>query len=378
MRLRKSAEEWTRRSESLRFGVKPMNCPSHCLMYGMTKRSYRDLPMRMAEFGRLHRFERSGVPARADTRVRTFRPGRRAHLLHARAGARTRSNGFLRPGPTTRTATLVSQDVRIVIAPRGPRSSSATDEVWDQAEEALEEAREGEAASSTRSPRAKARSTDRRSSSISRTPSGRPWQLGHHPGGLQPAGALRPDLCRRGQHDAPARHAAQGDFGLDRALFRCAHRARGRGRSPFWLAPEQIALLTVSEKFNEYAENVQQQLQERGFRVTADLSSDKLGAKIRQARLMRIPYLGVIGQKEVEGQGLALRSRDENKDLGFIPLSDVFDRLGMRTNRLPLRIQQEEIVIARPRFGSRDRPDEDFDSRVNRSRFVCAEVRVVE
>jgi len=99
------------------------------------------------------------------------------------------------------------------------------------------------------------------------------------------------------------------------------------GSFPVWLAPEQIALLTVSEKFNEYAEHVQHELQERGFRVTADLSSDKLGAKIRQARMMRIPYLGVIGQQEVEGQGLALRSRDENKDLGFIPLSEVIERL---------------------------------------------------
>jgi threonyl-tRNA synthetase len=106
------------------------------------------------------------------------------------------------------------------------------------------------------------------------------------------------------------------------------------GSFPVWLAPEQIALLTVSEKFNEYAVNVQQQLEERGFRVTANLSSDKLGAKIRQARLMRIPYLGVIGQKEVEGQGLAIRSRDEDKDLGFIPLSEVIDRLA-EENRPP-------------------------------------------
>ena len=82
---------------------------------------------------------------------------------------------------------------------------------------------------------------------------------------------------------------------------------------------------------------VQRQLKDRGFRVTADFSSDKLGAKIRQARLMRIPYLGVIGQQEVEGQGLALRSRDENKDLGFLPLSEVVERLA-RENHPPSAI----------------------------------------
>jgi threonyl-tRNA synthetase len=79
---------------------------------------------------------------------------------------------------------------------------------------------------------------------------------------------------------------------------------------------------------------VQHELQERGFRVTTDLSSDKLGAKIRQARMMRIPYLGVIGQQEVDGQGLALRSRDQNEDLGFIPLSEVIERLA-RENQPP-------------------------------------------
>jgi threonyl-tRNA synthetase len=99
------------------------------------------------------------------------------------------------------------------------------------------------------------------------------------------------------------------------------------GAFPLWLAPEHIALLTVSEKFNDYALTVQRQLQKEGLRVSADLSSDKLGAKIRQARLMRIPYLGVIGEEEVEGKGLALRSRDEDKDLGFIPLSEVIERL---------------------------------------------------
>ena len=99
------------------------------------------------------------------------------------------------------------------------------------------------------------------------------------------------------------------------------------GSFPTWLAPEQISLLTVSEKFNAYAEEVQTELRAKGFRVIVDLSNDKLGAKIRKARMQRIPYLGVIGEKEVEGRGLAIRSRDENKDLGFLPLEAVVERL---------------------------------------------------
>ena len=155
---------------------------------------------------------------------------------------------------------------------------------------------------------------------------GRPWQLGT----IQADFNLpeRFDLAYVGEDNTAHRPVL-----LHRAILGSIERFFGvltehvGGSFPVWLAPEQIALLTVSEKFNEYARTVQQDLQERGFRVTADLSSDKLGAKIRQARLMRVPYLGVIGQKEVEGKGLALRSRDENKDLGFIPLAEVFERL---------------------------------------------------
>ena len=107
-------------------------------------------------------------------------------------------------------------------------------------------------------------------------------------------------------------------------------------------SPEQISLLTVSERFNDYAVEVTGLLREAGFRVVSDLSDDKLGAKIRAARLMRIPYLGVIGEKEVEGRGLALRSRDENKDLGFMSLDDVFSRL--RTEALPpSRVGQDRL-----------------------------------
>jgi threonyl-tRNA synthetase len=109
------------------------------------------------------------------------------------------------------------------------------------------------------------------------------------------------------------------------------------GAFPTWIAPEQIALLTVSEKFEDYAREVQSHLIERGVRVTSDLGKDKLGAKIRNARLMRVPYLAVIGEKEVEGRGLAIRSRDEDKDLGFIPLDEVVARLAHEARAPSLR-----------------------------------------
>ena len=317
-----NAEEWTEAfGESLRFGVKPMNCPSHCLIYGMTKRSYRDLPMRMADFGRLHRFERSGV-VQGLTRVRTFSQDD-AHIFCTLDQVQDEITAFL---------DLVYDayrdfgftDVRIVIATR-PEKRLGADEVWDQAEEALEEAvkakalpyeiAEGEGA--FYGPKIEFHLKDA---------IGRPWQLGT----IQADFNLpeRFDLTYVGEDNSTHRPVM-----LHRAILGSIERFFGvltehlGGSFPVWLAPEQIALLTVSEKFNDYARTVQRELQQQGFRVTADLSSDKLGAKIRQARLMRIPYLGVIGQKEVEGQGLAIRSRDENKDLGFLPLSEVIERL---------------------------------------------------
>jgi threonyl-tRNA synthetase len=93
------------------------------------------------------------------------------------------------------------------------------------------------------------------------------------------------------------------------------------------MAPEQVAVLTVSEKVNEYAATVVDKLKRAGIRVISDTSADKLGAKIRNARNMRLPYLAVVGQKEAEGGGVSVRSRDENKELGFLTLDDFIARV---------------------------------------------------
>ncbi|MEM7437895.1 MAG: threonine--tRNA ligase, partial [Myxococcota bacterium] len=314
--------------ESLRFGVKPMNCPSHCLIFGMTRRSYRDLPMRMADFGRLHRFERSGV-VQGLTRVRSFAQDD-GHIFCTLEQVQDEIKGFLDIVHEVYRDFGFS-DVRIAIATR-PEKRLGDDDVWDQSEHALEEAvkdkglpyevLEGEGA--FYGPKIEFHLKDA---------IGRPWQLGT----IQADFNLpeRFDLSYTGEDNKRHRPVM-----LHRAILGSVERFFGiltehvGGAFPTWLAPEQITLLTVSEKFNDYAADVQRQLQDRGFRVSADLSGDKLGAKIRQARLMRVPYLGVIGQKEVEGQGLAIRSRDENKDLGFMPLADVIDRLE-RENRPP-------------------------------------------
>ena len=307
--------------DNMRFGMKPMNCPSHCLVFGLRKRSYRELPWRMADFGRLHRFERSGV-VQGFTRVRTFSQDD-AHIFCTLDQVQDEIGQFLDLVQDVYRDFSFSE-VRIVIATR-PDERLGGDEVWDRAEHALEaavkakglayEIAEGEGA--FYGPKIEFHLKDA---------IGRPWQLGT----IQADFNLpeRFDLTYVGEDNSAHRPVM-----LHRAILGSIERffavliEHVGGAFPTWLAPEQVALLTVSQTFNDYAERVAADLRAQGFRVVTDTSADKLGAKIRNARLQRIPYLAVIGQKEVEGEGLAVRSRDENADLGFVPLAQFVERL---------------------------------------------------
>jgi threonyl-tRNA synthetase len=317
--------------ERLRFGIKPMNCPGHALMFGMTRRSYRELPWRVADFGRLHRFERSGV-VQGLTRVRTFCQDD-AHIFCTEAQV---------PDEIGRFIDLVYamyqdfgfKDVRIVIATR-PEPRLGTDAMWDRAEKALADGvkakkldytiAEGEGA--FYGPKVEFHLKDA---------IGRPWQLGT----IQVDFNLpdRFDLSYVAEDNAQHRPVM-----LHRAILGSIERFMGiliehcAGAFPTWLAPEQIALLTVSEKFADYARQVAARLRAEGLRPILDLSGEKLGAKIRQARLMRIPYLAVIGEKEEQARGLALRSRDQNADLGLLPIEEVVARLRAESRAPSLR-----------------------------------------
>ncbi|MBC7170835.1 MAG: threonine--tRNA ligase, partial [Polyangiaceae bacterium] len=155
---------------------------------------------------------------------------------------------------------------------------------------------------------------------------GRSWQLGT----IQVDFNMpeRFDLTYVGEDNAQHRPVM-----LHRAILGSVERFFGvliehvGGAFPVWLAPEQLRLVTVSERFNEYASEVVAELRAAGYRVEADLSGDKLGAKIRAARMMRVPYIAVVGEKEVEARGLGVRSRDEDKDIGLLSIADMKARL---------------------------------------------------
>ncbi len=313
--------------EAIRFGIKPMNCPSHCLMFGMRHHSYRDLPWRVADFGRLHRFERSGV-VQGLTRVRTFAQDD-AHIFCTLDQVQSEIQAFLDMVYSV-YEDFGFDEVRIVIATR-PDQRLGSDEVWDKSEAALEDAvkakglpytiAEGEGA--FYGPKIEFHLKDAL---------GRPWQLGT----IQADFNLpeRFDLHYVGEDNSTHRPVM-----LHRAVLGSVERFLGvliehvGGSFPTWLAPEQIHLVTVASDFDDYADEAAKVLRAQGFRVTVDKTNDRLGAKIRNGRLKRIPFIGVIGKSEVEGRGLAIRSRDEDKDLGFIALDDVIARL--RVESLP-------------------------------------------
>ncbi len=311
----------------LRYALKSMNCPSHCLMFGMTRRSYRELPIRLADFGRLHRYERSGV-TQGLTRVRTFAQDD-AHIFCALDQMQSEITAFLDLVYRVYQDFAFS-DVRVVIATR-PAERLGSDENWDLSEGALKNAviakglpveiAEGEGA--FYGPKIEFHVKDALQ---------RPWQLG----------TIQVDFNFPERFDLNyigADNSTHRPVMLHRAVLGSVERFMGvliehvGGAFPTWLAPEQIAILTVSEKVDAYAKEAIAILRKAGIRVVSDLSSDKLGAKIRNARNMRYPYLAVVGAKEEEQRGLSVRSRDLGEELGFLTLDQMIERI--RTEGIP-------------------------------------------
>ncbi|HEX6765767.1 MAG TPA: threonine--tRNA ligase, partial [Polyangiaceae bacterium] len=302
------------------WGLKPMNCPAHCLMFGGRRRSYRELPWRVADFGRLHRFERAGV-LHGLARVRSFCQDD-AHIFCTDEQLEAETIAFIRMLFEVYEAFGLT-DVSIKLALR-PEKRLGSDDVWDLSEAALERALVAYGAPFEKLPGEGAFYGPKLEFHVTDALK-RAWQLG----------TIQLD------RNLPARFGLEyvGKDGgghqpvmLHRAVFGSLERffaiyvEHVAGKFPVWLAPEQVALLTVSEKQVEYAERVRRELTDAGLRVVVDAGADKLGAKIRNARTMRHPYLGVIGDKEAAAGLIAPRSRDHG-DLPPMPVAEFRDRL---------------------------------------------------
>jgi threonyl-tRNA synthetase len=302
------------------FALKPMNCPSHCLIYNHKKRSYRDLPWRVADFARLHRYERGGV-VHGLARVRSFAQDD-AHIFCAEEQVASEIARFMRFFyGVYRAFKFESIDVKLATR---PEKRIGEDAMWDRAEKGLADGLAGAGIAFETVPGEGAFYGPKIEFHV-KDALKRSWQLAT----LQ----YDPNL--------PARFGLRftGEDGKDhqpvmlhRAIFGSIERFFGvylehcGGNFPTWLAPRQAIVLTVSEKSDGYARQVVTRLQARGLRVDADLASDKLGAKIRNARLLRYPYMLVVGPKEAEIDSVGVRSRDAG-ELGAMKVDELAARL---------------------------------------------------
>jgi len=285
-------------------GTKPMNCPGHCLMFGNRRRSYRELPWRVADFGRVHRYERGGV-VHGLARVRSFAQDD-GHIFCMPEQVQGEIRDFNRLLLTVYKA-FGFHDVRIRFATR-PEKRMGTTEMWDQAEQALEQALRDEGMAFELAPGEGAFYGPKLEFHV-RDALKRSWQLG----------TIQVDYSMPERFELEyvgADGAMHRPVMLHRAILGSVERFMGvfiehcGGAFPLWIAPEQVTLVTVSEKQVEYAQEALTFLRAKGIRAIADVSADKLGAKIRNARMRRYPYMAVIGDKEVETRTVAPRSRE--------------------------------------------------------------------
>lgn len=301
------------------FMLKPMNCPHHCEIYKSKPRSYKDLPVRMAEFGTVYRYEQSGE-LHGLTRVRGFTQDD-AHL-------------FCRPDQIKEEfikvidivlyifKTLDFKDFTAQISLRDPNNTEkyiGSDENWDKAEKAIIEA-SAEKGLNTTIVLGEAAFYGPKLDFMVKDAIGRKWQLGT----IQVDYNLpeRFELEYVGSDDKRYRPVM-----IHRAPFGSMERfiavllEHTAGKFPLWLTPEQSVILPISEKFNDYAKNVLNILNNCDIRTAIDDRNEKIGRKIRDNELKRIPYLLIVGEKEAETNTVSVRRQGEG-DMGSMPVED--------------------------------------------------------
>jgi threonyl-tRNA synthetase len=288
--------------------LKPMNCPMHIRIFASEQRSYREMPVRLAEFGTVYRWEKSGELG-GMTRVRGFTQDD-AHLFCTEDQVAAEVQGCLELVKII-LGTLGMKDYRVRVGLRDPDSSKyvGAPEQWNRAEEACVAAAQTLGVPFTKEP-GEAAFYGPKIDFVVKDVIGREWQLGTVQVDYQLP--QRFDLSYVGPDNAPHRPVM-----IHRAPFGSMERFIGvliehfAGAFPLWLSPVQVAVLSISEKTNPYAQEVTQRLKAAGLRVEANPGSEKIGAKIRTATLDKVPYMLVLGEKEQQGGVVAVRHRTE-------------------------------------------------------------------
>ena len=323
------------------FMLKPMNCPHHIKIFASQPHSYRDLPVRLAEFGTVYRWEQSGE-LNGMTRVRGFTQDD-AHLFCTEEQVAAEVLGCLALVKVVLT-TLGMTDYRVRVGLRDPdgKKFAGNPEQWDKAEAACREAAKSLGVPFTEEP-GEAAFYGPKIDFVIKDVIGREWQLGTVQ--VDYVLPVRFDLNYIGADNAKHRPVM-----IHRAPFGSMERFCGvliehfGGDFPAWLAPEQVRLVPISDNLNDYARAFLTRLKAEGFRATIDEHSDKLGGKIRRAELDKVPYTLVMGYKEAETQSVSVRSRARG-DEGVISLDAFVAKLKteVSTRALPDKKKTDKV-----------------------------------
>ena len=321
-----SEEMFTVESENRTYAIKPMNCPCHIQVYNQGLKSYRDLPLRYAEFGSCHRYEPSGS-MHGLMRVRSFVQDD-GHIFCTEEQIQSEVAHFM--GLLFGVYRDFGFDEVILRLSTRPEKRVGSDDLWEDAEQSLKEALKA---------------------------TGLPWELMPGEGAfygpkieyslkdcmgrIQQCGTIQVDFFTPGALDA--RYVAEDGSRktpvmLHRAVLGSFERFIGvliehyAGAMPTWLAPEQAVVLNITDKQSEYCLKLEESLNNKGFRATADLRNEKISFKIREHTLQKIPYLLVVGDREVESGTVAVRKRN-GEDLGVMTFDDFCKHLSQDVSR---------------------------------------------
>lgn len=311
---------FTTHSENRDYAIKPMNCPCHVQIYNQGIKSYRDLPIRLAEFGSCHRNEPSGT-LHGLMRVRNFVQDD-AHIFC--------TEGQIQDEVSTFIDMLFDvykdfgfNEVIIKLSTR-PENRVGDDAVWDKAESALELALNNKNLAWDLQPGEGAFYGPKIEFSL-KDCIGRVWQCGTIQVDFSMPGRLGATyIAEDGSKQVPVM--------LHRAILGSLERFTGilieqyAGTFPLWLAPVQLVLLTIADRHAEYAANIAKDLEKQGIRVKLDLRNEKIGFKIREHSMQRVPYLVILGDKELEDQMVTVRTQ-KGDDLGSLSIEDFANRL---------------------------------------------------
>jgi len=311
---------FTTHSENRDYAIKPMNCPCHVQIYNQGIKSYRDLPIRLAEFGSCHRNEPSGT-LHGLMRVRNFVQDD-AHIFC--------TEGQIQDEVSTFIDLLFDvykdfgfEEVIIKLSTR-PENRVGDDAVWDKAENALELALNNKGLKWDLQPGEGAFYGPKIEFSL-KDCIGRVWQCGTIQVDFSMPGRLGATyIAEDGSRQVPVM--------LHRAILGSLERFIGilieqhAGTFPAWLAPVQVVLMTITDRHAEYASELARSLEKQGFRVKIDLRNEKIGFKIREHSMQRVPYLLIIGDKEMEEQTISVRTQ-KGEDLGSLSISAFTERL---------------------------------------------------